>query len=278
MERYYLASLTNNNGELEIKAGCQMSQHEYIKLFELFNFTGFYEICRSIKNMTLESADDLEQYLHTLYHSDLPCDDSKIAKHLTTGNKLLINFLSFIRTFYDVINHAISQKSASDAKEFEALNHALYDDFFGYRFFSRMRNYVIHYNMPLTTIVNSESGIVMYCNRSQLLQYGKWSTVKKEIEHLPEKIDIVPYIAEAKIAITTLYLKSLETIVIPAFEANQKISEIRQINNISTPIILIIHEGKNEPTIKTLPLQLLGDFFEDLKYHPNYGIKIIPAE
>ncbi len=191
---------------------------------------------------------------------------------------MLINFLSFIRTFQDVINHAISQKSVSDSKEFKILDSALYDDLFGYRFFSRMRNYVVHYNMPLTTIVNSESGIDMFCNRSQLLQYGKWNTVKKEIEQLPEKIDIVPYITEVKVAITTLYLKSLETIVTPAFEANQKISEICRTNNISTPVILIIHEGEKTPTIKPLPLQLLKDFFEDLKNHPNYEIEIIPAE
>lgn len=56
MEQYYIASLAKNNEELEIKAVSPISQQEYIELFESFSFTGFYEICRSIKNMTFREC------------------------------------------------------------------------------------------------------------------------------------------------------------------------------------------------------------------------------
>lgn len=229
--------------------------------------------------MALESAADLEKYLYTLQRSTIPYNNSQITQHLTTGNKLLINYLSFIKTFHDVICHAISQRSAADLESFEALNSTLYDDFFGYRLFTRMRNYVVHYNMPLTTIINSAaSGVTMYCSRTQLLQYPKWSKLKGEIEQLPEKIDIIPFIAETKVAITTLYLKSLETIAPSAFEANQNISNLCKAHKIVSPVILVVNENAEAPSVKPLPLYVLKEFFEDLNYHPNYEIKIIPVE
>ena len=195
-------------------------------------------------------------------------------KQLTTGNKLLINFLSFIRTFFDVIKHSISQRSAAESDSFSELNSALYDDFFGYRFFTRMRNYVVHYSMPLTSMVNSiSSGVNIYCDRDNLLQYNGWSTVRKEIEQLPERINIVPYIVEAKVAISTLYLKSLEIIVISALDASKKISEICEKNQIASPVILVARDNEIV-SMKEFPLQSLKDFYVDLKNHPNYEIEI----
>lgn len=275
MEQYFLANLSEGESGIHITTGSQISQQEYTQLFECFSFTGFYKICRSIKDMTLESADDIEKFLYTLQQSDIPIDESQADKQLTTGNKLLINFLSFIKTFFDVIKHAISQRSAADAESFSNLNKALYDEFLGYRFFARMRNYVVHYNMPLTIMEDTiESGAFMYCDRDQLLQYNGWSTVQKEIEQLPARINIIPYIAEAKVAISTLYLKSLETIVISAIEASEKISEVCERNKITSPVIVIAHDNAEVPTVKMFPLQSLKEFFIDLKDHPHYELEI----
>ncbi|MBD5155672.1 MAG: hypothetical protein HDT15_11615 [Oscillibacter sp.] len=279
MEQYYLANLAKDGDELKVVAGSNISKQECTEIFDWFSFTTFYHICRSVKDMTLESATDLERYLCALQHSNTPYSNSQITKHLTTGNKLLVNYLSFIKTFYDVISHAISQKSSADLKSFETLNSTLYDDYFGYRLFTRMRNYVVHYNMPLTTITDSvSSGVAMYCSRTQLLQYQKWSKLRGEIERLPEKIDIVPYIAETKVAITTLYLKSLETVALSAVEANQNIFKLCQAHKIISPVILVVNEDTQAPSVKMLPLHLLKEFFEDIKYHPNYEIEIISAE
>lgn len=277
MEQYYLADFSKDENGMKLNKGPQISQQEYVQLFEYFRFTGFYRTCRSVKNMTIECATDLEKFLYSLQQTKKPT--SLIDEQLTTGNKLLISFLSFIRTFFDVTNHAISQWSEAGSDSFSCLNSALYDEFFGYRFFTRMRNYVIHYNMPLTTIHESlSSGVVMYCDRNQLLQYDRWSTVKKEIEQLPERIDIAPYIIEAKVAISTLYLRSLETVVMSALEASEKISEVCEKNNIASPVIVTLHDNDRAPTIKTFPLQLLREFFIDLKDHPDYKIEISQDE
>lgn len=275
MKQYYLANMSKGKNRLQLKKVSQISQQEYLQLFDYFKFTDFYHVCRSVEKMTMESADDLEKFFYDLQQRGAPIDKSKMDKQLITGNKLFINFLSFIRTFIDVVKHAISQWSAAESDSFTKLNSELYDEFFGYRFFTRMRNYVIHYNMPLTIIEDTiSSGVSVYCVREQLLQYDGWSTVRKEIEQLPERIDISPYIVEAKVAISTLYLKSLETIVISALEASEKISEVCEKNKIISPVIVVVHDDAKAPTIKTFPLQSLREFFVDLKNHPNYEIEI----
>ena len=274
MIQYYLGNLSKGKSGLQLNKGLQISQQEYVQLFDCFKFTGFYSVCRSVKNMTIESAADLEEFLCDLEQKNASICDIKMDKLLITGNKVFINFLSFIRTFIDVIKHTISQWNAAELDSFSKLNSELYDEFFGYRFFTRMRNYVVHYNMPLTTMEDTiSSGVAMYCVREQLLQYDGWSTVRKEIEQLPERIDITPYIAEAKVAISTLYLKSLETIVMSAVKAGEKIAEVCEKNKITSPVILVTRDDEIV-SMEEVPLQSLRDFFVDLKDHPNYEIDI----
>lgn len=279
MTEYYFVDVIKEDDGFRVaaKADTIITYQMYKEIKSWLNFAGFYQTCRSIKNMTLESADDLEKYLTSLQQITGGHTGLEVAKYLTTGNKLFIGFLSFIKTFIDVISKAISRKRQNYVEEFQKMNSAMYDMFFGYRFFTRMRNYVIHYDMPLTTIIDSvDAGISMRCGRENLLQFKKWNTLRNEIEQLPEQIDIIPYIAETKAAISALYLKALESVAPQVIEGNQKFVDLCKKRGLSAPIFLILDEDAEAPQIEQLPLHLVQEFFEDLNEHPNYNINLIP--
>lgn len=276
MKKYYLANSAKENTYTSVKVGLNLTEEKYVQIKNWFGFAGFFHTCRSMKNMTIESAKDLETYIIFLRNKNGRHSDLEINNFLISGNKLLISFLSFMKIFVDVLSHAISKEDVQKLKNFKDFNSKLYDDLFGYRFFTRMRNYVVHYDMPLTSITDSvSSGITMKCDRDSLLEYNGWSSVKKEIMQLPETIDILPYIMDAKSAIYALYLKSLETIVDKVVEANQKLATLCGDNNISSPLLIIItDEDYNHPEIEMLPIYLMYEFINDLNEHPNYNIEI----
>lgn len=278
MREYYLADVVKHGDEFEITAPPQagISYQQYRQINSWFNYAGFYQTCRSIKNMTLESADDLEAYLRSLCQREEAHDRPEIDQCFTTGNKLFISFLSFIKTFIDVVSNAISRRSPPDLKGFQEMNSRLYDSFFGYRFFTRMRNYVIHYDMPLTTITDSvSSGISMRCGRENLLRFEKWNTLRGEIERLPEEIDILPYLAEARAAVFALYLHALTVVADQAIEGYQSYQRLCGERGLSSPLFLILDEDADAPKMEQLPLHLVRDFFTDLNEHPNYTVTFL---
>jgi len=118
----------------------------------------------------------------------------------------------------------------------------------------------------------------MTCSRNELLKYGGWSTLRQELEQFPEKIDIAPYIIEAQAAISTLYLKSLETIAEQVFDSNRKLVELCKQNNISAPIWIIVDDETNTQKLQKFPIQTIKDVISDLNEHPSYNINITTTD
>lgn len=275
MKEYHLADTTENNGELTVNARLKLSEEKYKEIRSWFDFASYFHVCRSMKKMTIESCLDLQRYIVYLQNKTDGYDDLEIDEFLITSNRLLISFLSFIKTFIDVLSNTISKRNPEKLQEFKKFNSKLYDDYFGYRFLNRMRNYVIHFDMPLTTVTDSvNTGVTVCCSRDSLLRYNGWNSVKQEIEKLPESIDIIPYINEAEAAIIALYLKSLEFIVEDVVDANHKTAELCKKNGVLAPIIVIIDTETKHPSFEKLPIYLMVDFVNEINQHPNYNIEM----
>lgn len=151
-----------------------------------------------------------------------------------------------------------------------------YDRFFGYRFLTRLRNYVVYYDIPLSSVSSyAADGIDLLCIRNNLLNYDGWSTLKVEICQLPEAFSVQPYIEESLVVLDTLYLKALEIVADNVVAANGKITEFCKEYKISSPVILVIDSIKEKKThIEKFPLNDMNEYFRDLNRHPNYNIRL----
>lgn len=114
-------------------------------------------------------------------------------------NRLMLNWLSSIRTYLDHTVHALSGSGLPGATEkFELATKRLYDGHFAYRFIWKLRNYAQHHGTPISSIemsakLSPNDEIHYYqligFNRYRLLEYQKWSKVGDELDDMPENFN-----------------------------------------------------------------------------------------
>lgn len=269
--RYFAADYNQEESQKRIVIWKELSEEDYLYILDLFMPLDFFRDSYSIKEMTLECGADVINYFHALQSYMLPPDELKMTSCLITANKHFINYLSFLKTFLDVISNHISKISRDHLKEFQSLDSKLYDDSFDYRFLKRMRNYVIHCKMPLKHIsTRPEFGTRITCRRDDLLSFSGWSSLKDEIALMPEYIDIVPYVSGANLSIIKLYVKALESIKDDVVSLRAKLNEIYGETKAACPIILI--EGNNIHTkqVEQLPVRYIDKYYLEMEKYKSY--------
>lgn len=133
-----------------------------------------------------------------------------VSKAYLNLNRLLLNYLSSIRTFLDHSETFISRKFGNNSKEYFEFKEMLsffYDNSFAYRFFYKLRNYAQHIGLPIHNInfkanydrVNNELQGTMnitFDRDDLLLSYGSWGAVKNDLVRMKAEFDVTPLIFE----------------------------------------------------------------------------------
>lgn len=249
----------------------ELYESEYVVLMEMLSVLNVFRDCYSVKEMLLECENDVIHYFDALANEVIPPDNFIVAPCLITANKLLMNYLSFLKTFFDVTSNNISKKHKNELPKFQKYDNKLYDDLFGYRFLKRLRNYAIHREMPLKHIESStQNGTRITCVKSALLEFDKWSTVRNEILALDDFIDVMPYIEDSKQAILMLYVKALEILECDVHSLKTFFEKICGDIKIEHPIIIKPEENTHTYEVENLPMYYLDLFFSELKLYSTY--------
>jgi hypothetical protein len=122
-------------------------------------------------------------------------------------NRLILNFLSAVRTYLDHTETRLKREKSKypeEIKFFEVITSYAYDNNFSYRFLYNLRNYAQHCGLPSGNIsiksyenttgevINSLTILLV---RDQLLEkFDGWKAVRKEIAIRDEHFDIIPLI------------------------------------------------------------------------------------
>ncbi|CAL2075882.1 conserved protein of unknown function [Tenacibaculum sp. 190524A02b] len=127
-----------------------------------------------------------------------------VEKVYYTTNRLLLNYLTSVKTFLDHSETKLNRKFGKNSEElnqFKNVTSFFYDNSFAYRFFYKLRNYAQHIGLPLTNIGfttedNREVNLMKrtlsaYFESSELVKkYDSWSIVKKDFENKASEIDL----------------------------------------------------------------------------------------
>jgi hypothetical protein len=141
-------------------------------------------------------------------------------------NRLVLNFLSAVRTFLDHAETKLKTTYGEESENFKVFKKSCslcFDNCFSYRFLYKLRNYSQHVGMPITglqtsselvhvnpkeiehklgaTVLKSDLLSDLKFNWGQYKKYDKFGNskeikIKDEISRLPDQIDINPYINE----------------------------------------------------------------------------------
>lgn len=121
-------------------------------------------------------------------------------------NRYTMNYLFGIRTFLDHWETHIKRNYRSNKQYIDVYKEAIsyeYDNHMAYRLVYRLRNYVQHCEMPISSVTeklntNNEKEIIVYVNRDRLLSnYKKWKPEEVEyLKSLEEEFEITPLFDE----------------------------------------------------------------------------------
>jgi hypothetical protein len=134
-------------------------------------------------------------------------------------NRLLLNYLSSMRTFLDHSRAYLSRKYgkvSTELTEFEQMLSAFFDNSFTYRFFDKLRNYAQHVGIPVHFYSfhthyddkkQTVSGTLeIQFNRKKLLEsYDGWGKhVLEHLRNMGENFDVMPMVFEMTQMITEI--------------------------------------------------------------------------
>ncbi|TBX45710.1 hypothetical protein [Bacillus thuringiensis] len=221
----YIAYLKGDTKTVEdVEIHCAISDNEYqvIKKFtaEVQRFFKFKALLKMVQKNYIELGEFLDGSNSTIY-----------SKHgedvFYESNRLLLNFLSIIRTFLDhheTILKRVYGANSQAVSNFKSECKRVYDSYFGYRFFYKLRNYSQHCGMPFGTYEyfmshDKETGgkkpvVHILFERDTLLKnFNSWGNpVRSELELMPEKFMINEAIKDLMISIKQIHENVLASV------------------------------------------------------------------
>lgn len=276
-KNYYITELTEGPKIYNIK---EISQEEVDQFFENNKDIKSWSQEKRIYNMVIRNGLLLENYLQKMSGNSSKDNLSDLKKILEQANKYLFDYCSSISTYIDMVEKILTKKGAEKLEAFRKDCSSQYDQELAYRFFCRLRQYIVHYDFPLVKITSSfEGNRTITCSKEALLRFSKWNTVKQDIEQMNEEIDILPMIKQANVSITVLHLQFLyyyaeyiENMVKASMEFNKRYG-------IKVPVILMANSreaiGEGKFTMKPI-FEILAELQEAMKdclHNPNITIE-----
>ncbi|MCP1124541.1 hypothetical protein NKR74_14715 [Bacillus sp. 3103sda1] len=197
---------------------------------------------------------------------------------LLEANRLFINFLNTFGMFIDYGEKNIKKAIGIEAMhDFNKRSSEFYDGHVSYRFMNLMRNFVVHYDFPLTTLENDHSNCYrIFTTKEHLLQFKKWKHVKSDIEKMPNVIALEAHVEVVFLFINNLYEHFVYTIAPKLVHSLHTLNYLIKNNGGNRPALF---EFNNEEDLKKrvykvnpVSFQKFQEVLEDLKVHPDINI------
>ena len=144
-----------------------------------------------------EIINEFEQHRETFVY------EMESVPYIKELNRLLINALGSFACFLNHYEYILKTKFDKDTifKLYKKICNNYFDNSFEYRFSYKLRNYVVHCNIPVSLLQSTQNSPKrsFYINVKELLVEFEWGTiVKKDLENLNSNIDVKSFINKAQ--------------------------------------------------------------------------------
>ena len=201
-----LGFITKKDNIIQIEEIRKLSETEYQKFLE--SLKDLYKIDDEIAlfHMIYINYIDFYEYMKyiTSNFHEIQYTETKIKNYINNLNCKLNNFLSAFRLYVDHFDRKITDEYGKDSEEYKLFQNEisrLFDNYFPYRFFYHLRNYIQHRNVAISILEIYEDSekieLKIALNRDELLSDYKWhSLVKKDLIKQDEDIEIFSLMSE----------------------------------------------------------------------------------
>jgi len=190
-----------------------ISREEFQKFKKLNGLLRDFERTQGIIPLVESNASVLDNYVSQIENKDHDVSKNRleILRLNDEVNRKLLNFLASGRLYLDHTEKRLKRSygdNSQEAEKFDSITSEAYDDFFVYRFFYQLRNYVQHCGMGIDFISNYSSSkripghidsheINIQFSPKRLLQdFDGWKHVKKDLKKEGDGIDVYGFATE----------------------------------------------------------------------------------
>jgi hypothetical protein len=189
-------------------------------------------------------------------------DFSEFSSQFLDLNRLILNLLSSIRTYLDHTETRLKRTFGDTSEEFKLykkLTSECFDNYFAYRFLSKLRNYSQHCGLPTGSIsitdgINGHSLKLSLVREDLLKEFDSWgSIVKSDLQKQNEKFNIFPLLEEKTELLNDVNKKISSTLLNRLTNQGNHLLELiseTQIKCKGIPCLLKISGHIDNPTIQ----------------------------
>lgn len=147
-----------------------------------------------------------EEHVRTRAREDPTPQLQDDAAELGSGLRFrFLNWLLSFKTFLDLTEADLTRRFGGDSQQLAEFHQATsneYDANFSYRFIYKLRNFGQHSTFPpleggIVVEVDDDGGsqrtVELFLNKQKLLQSDRWTTVRPELEALPDEIPVAEH-------------------------------------------------------------------------------------
>lgn len=186
---WILLDTTIKNGRPCFEGKGQISFDEVSRIKELFSFADSYSVVKMMEDVVIKNHRDYERHMQP---QNLLEYGNELTEAVIVANQCALNYATSIQAFIDVTERQlrITKGEDKELKLYQEFQSQMYDSHVEYRFWMRLRNFIVHCGFPYTEVNHSARGIEIRCPKSHLLSSGKWNVVKQDILKMPEHVRI----------------------------------------------------------------------------------------
>lgn len=155
-------------------------EEEFLRFRQQCHILERYTSIRSLLYTAAKNGNDLLEYLDpSELHKKYCMTKPNAKKMVREANRLALNFASALRTLVEISTNEI--KDARNGKsKYEAFQSNVFDNVQGYRFWIRLRNYLIHRKMLYEGCSVTADSVILSVSSRSLLEWHGWNSKQRE--------------------------------------------------------------------------------------------------
>lgn len=275
---YNLGWYELRNGEISLKEDRTVSNDEFVKIGEssqlllYFNMNiNYYDMMEKNFEEVLNIINKFEENRESFVY------EKETVPYIKELNRLLINALGSFFCFLNHYEYILKTKFEKDTlfKSYKKICSNYFDSYFEYRFLYKLRNYVVHCNIPVSLIQSTQKKPKrsFYINVAELLAEFDWGEkVKKDLKNLNSNIEVKSFIITVKNMLYSLNKELLSLDINGIVTSLNYLKTFVKINdNKEAQMPVIIINDIDEP--EKIEIKSFGDnFFEAIQTVTKFQI------
>lgn len=193
---YNLGWFETKGGKVSIKVDKEISYDEFSCIEKNSEILSFVNLNYSYYEMLMKNFDEVLSVIKVFEQKrDEFTYDVEMLPYIKELNRTFINALGSFLCFINHYEYILKEKFVGNEiyDRFKSICNDYFDNYFEYRFCYKLRNYVVHCNIPVTLIQSTKEVIkdTFYIDIKELLRAFNWGKkVKVDLEKLNSNIEV----------------------------------------------------------------------------------------